>query len=114
MSTKLSLLSRAATVAGILALALPAVAAEATKPVVPTATTPSVAAPASTAMSSKPISGDAKTTSKKIVHAKKRHVINPVHAVAASTKPSVAPVVKPVSPAAPVAADAAKTGTPAK
>jgi hypothetical protein len=111
MSTKLSLLSRAAAVAGILAFALPAMAAEASKPVAPTVTTPSAAAAANT--TSKQISGEAKTTSPKIVHAKK-HVTKPVHTVAASTRSSAAPVVKPVTPAAPATTDAVKTGTPAK
>jgi len=111
MSTKLSLLSRATAVAGILALALPAMAAEAAKPMAPTATTPSAAAPANT--TSKQISGEAKTMSPKIVHAKKKHVTKPVHTVAASTKSSVAPVVKPVTPATPAKTDAVKT-PPAK
>jgi hypothetical protein len=110
MSTKLSLLSRAAAVAGILTLALPAVAAEAAKPVAPATTPPSAAA----STTDKQIFGDAQTTGHKIVHAKKKHVTNPVHTVAASTKPSVAPVAKSATPAAPANTDAAKTGTRAK
>jgi len=96
MTSKFSLLSHAAAVAGILALAIPAIAAETAKPVSPSAPTPSVTAPA------KQISGDAKMDAEtgakasdhKIVHAKKKHVAKSVHTVAASSKAPVAPAAK--------------------
>jgi hypothetical protein len=101
MSTKLFLLSRAAAVAGILALALPATAAT-TQPVSPASTTPSVSAP---------ISKDGKT----VVHAKKKHATKPVHKVAATTKPITAmPVAKTPAPAAPANTDAGKSPATSK
>jgi hypothetical protein len=95
MSTKLFLLSRAAAVAGILALALPAMAAT-TPPVSPSATTPGASAPV------------VKHT--KTIHAKKKHTTKPVHKVAATTKP----VVKTPAPVAPANTDAGKSGATSK
>jgi len=90
MSTKLSLLSRAAAVAGILALALPAVAQT---------SQPSVTAPAA----SKPMSGDTKTDKSKVHATGKKHVKHASHKPAAKT-----PVMKTAAPAADTKAPASK------
>jgi hypothetical protein len=82
MSSKLSLLSRAAAVAGILALALPAVAADTqSKPAQPTATQPS---------------GDVKADKSKVQATGKKP---PTHVKHAKHKP-MKPVVKTATPAA--------------
>ena len=82
MSTKLSLLSRAAAVAGILALALPAVAQT---------SQPNTAAPTAT----KQMSGDAKVDKSKVHATSKKRVKHATHEPAGRT-----PVVKTAAPAA--------------
>lgn len=97
MSTKLSLLSRAAAVAGILALALPAFA-QTTPPAQPSAPAPSAAAPAT----GKAISGDVPHKGAK-THAVKKSTAKTAKLDAQHKQTAEKPAAKKMDPATPAA-----------